>query len=270
MKNRQYLAATLAAALAASMCTPIFAEETLSETEVVSAAIETPIVVSAETEAEASAESEAETEQSQEENLPYLTLVEAGYESSVLTTEGWTSDFLQMKYVPQEGVVMGVSENEILEQYYDRNEGNADGRSRKVATSEMVAFANGGSYIQAITEVNPNNASADQILKDFISSEVFTVEGPMGKTQIGGMRFSTADGKIEDGSYRLAVSTDKEGFAFIYKLHYETEEDKDLLLKGFASTLEIPAETEAELSLSAPEETESEQVLAMVADETEG
>ena len=183
--------------------------------------------------------------------------------------EGWTSDFLQLKYVPQEGVVMGVSENEILEQYYDRNEGNADGRSRKVATSEMVAFASGGSYIQAITEVNPNKASADQILKDFISSEVFTVEGPMGKTQIGGMRFSTADGKIEDGTYRLAVSTDKEGFAFIYKMYYKTEEDKDLLLKGFASTLEIPAQTEAELSLSVPEETESEQILAVVETETE-
>ena len=212
---------------------------------------------------EAAAESEASAEVA--DVPPFYTLKEAGYQSSALNDMGWQSDFYDLKYAPAEGVKIGVEENKTLEEYYARND--TDTEDNKVATSEMVAFA-GDSYIQIMSEVNPNKSEASQILKDFIDSEGFIASGPVGKTSLGNMEFATADGKINGNACRLAVTTDKDGFALVYKLVYDNDATRDLLLKGFAPVHEaeseetepeaLPAETEADVQTEAETGAETE------------
>lgn len=159
-------------------------------------------------------------------------LQDYGYEKGELKKSGWKSTFLDMAYIPEDDIKMGLEQDGKLMEYYERN-----GTDRMVASSEMVALGKNGSYIQLMTEVNPNEESASDILGRFVNDEELEKTTKPKMRKIAGKEFLVCRGKQSDMKCTLGVSTDKKGVVIAFKTAYGSKEEKKLLLKGFSKMM---------------------------------
>lgn len=227
MRRKHLMAAGVVIAALGLAAPAAYAEEAATE-------VSTEAVTEAATETaqdETAPETELETEENkiEEDALTNQHLGDISYEKGELTKEGWESKFLNMKFTPDEGIVMGMDENETLQEYHNRN-----GEENAVAASEMVALTEDGkSYVQVMAEVNPNGEAAEDILERFIKNEKLEEPTEVRSVSIAGKEFVTTTGELDGDHYFLAVSTDQEGVAVAIKMKYANAMKKRAFTKGF-------------------------------------
>lgn len=200
----------------------------------------TSVETEADTQTEEVSETEAETEGKSDFVEGSAVLTDYAYEKGELTKDGWKSDFLKMKYVPEPKVSMGVDENNRLDEYYGRN-----GDDKKVANSEMVASDEESGYVQMTAEVNPNHESAEDVLSRFKENEMLDLAGKNKEMKIGGKSFVTVSGVINKERYLLGVSTDQDNIVLAIKMKYKDTSARKTLLKGFSVIKEDDGDTTA-------------------------
>lgn len=249
-KKHLVVAAALMSAITMAAPCAFAAEETEQETGTIveigeeadaeSAAEETE----AETEAETNAEEEAETETGEED--PHIEasallsqhLEDIGYEKGELDEDGWVSKYLNMQFVPAEGIVMGVEENATLQEYHDRN-----GEENAVAVSEMVAYSEDEqSFVQMMVEVNPNAESDEDILGRLAANEELEEVTDARTVEIAGKEFLSTTGELDGDRYFLAVSTEQDGVAMAIKMKYENA----LMRRDLTNCFDVVEEAEEE------------------------
>lgn len=225
---------------------------------------------------------QAETQMDVSETVPEETVEESesdfiegsallsdyGYEKGTITEAGWMSSFLNMQYVPKDGITMAITENEKLAEYYGRN-----GEDKKVADSEMAAMDKDGGYIQMSVEVNPNHESAADILAKFKTEEKLELNGKDKEMKLAGKTFLTVSGVIDKERYLLAVCTDQDNVVLAMKVKYKDSSARKDLMNGYAELDEtgetVPenvveteaAETESSVNTTMPEEFEDSTVI---------
>lgn len=189
----------------------------------------------------AAVQTEAQTEKSDFVEGSAL-LSDYGYKEGEMNEDGWTSEFLNMKYVPAKSVSMAVEQTKKLEdEYYLRN-----GEDKQVGTGEMVAMDDNGGYVQLSVIVNPNNEAESDILTRFADDEKIELRGKEMEADIAGMTFETMTGVKEKDRYMVAVSTDSPDYVVALKVKYADSDEKDLLLGGFDELVPSEDETETE------------------------
>lgn len=164
-------------------------------------------------------------------------LADYGYIPGSMSETTWTNDKLKLTYIPVEGVDMGISQNEELNEYYTRH-----GEEKKVANSEFIALGENGDYLQMMVEVNPNKEDAKQILENFKKIEKLELAGKTKDLEIAGKKFQTCTGIIEKEKVMLGVCTEEEGLVLAVKVKYTDSNARKNLLKGFMEIKDDPEE----------------------------
>ena len=231
MKKKQFIAAASVMAAIALASPAVFAAEenaqaTEEAAEVVAigdeAETETVEETTEATDDTSEEETEAETEEVEAAALLNQHLADISYEKGVLTEDGWESPYLNMRYVPGDGVLMGVNENETLQEYHDRN-----GEENAVAINELVAYTEDEeSYVQMMVEVNPNKETDEDILERFTANEALEDTTDVRSMEIAGKEFASTTGELDGDRYFLAVSTDQDGVAIAIKMKYAKRHEK--------------------------------------------
>lgn len=251
----QLLIGTAMTAAVAGAQMPVMAEETAVQTE----AAETVAAEEATEAATEAAEIETETETESETEDDFIEgsalLEDCGYEAGKIDEEGWESKFLNMKFVPEKGMKMALSENEQLGEYYGRH-----GEDKHVANSEMVAKDGDDGYLQMTVEVNPNEEEAEDILARFAELEELELVSKAKETEVAGKIFKTCTGIFEREKYMIGVCTDMDDVAIAFKIKYKDTDARKALLNCFEELEpeeeETETETETEEASEAIEETE--------------
>lgn len=164
-------------------------------------------------------------------------LADYGYTPGSMSETTWTNDKLKLTYIPVEGVDMGISQNEELNEYYTRH-----GEEKQVANSEFIALGENGDYLQMMVEVNPNKEDAKQILENFKKIEQLELAGKTKDLEIAGKKFQTCTGIIEKEKVMLGVCTEEEGLVLAVKVKYTDSNARKNLLKGFMEIKDDPEE----------------------------
>ena len=164
-------------------------------------------------------------------------LADYGYIPGSMSETTWTNDKLKLTYIPVEGVDMGISQNEELNEYYTRH-----GEEKQVANSEFIALGENGDYLQMMVEVNPNKEDAKQILENFKKIEQLELAGKTKDLEIAGKKFQTCTGIIEKEKVMLGVCTEEEGLVLAVKVKYTDSNARKNLLKGFMEIKDNPEE----------------------------
>ncbi len=224
MKRKASIIA-VAAVLSAAMSVPAFAAETeglvenkeiISETEGLQENVETVTETDVETEADV--------------DFRKAFLSDADYEAGMLNENGWFSRFLNLQYIPNsDDVFMSADLNDTLQGYYSRN-----GEENMVASSEFVATMDINNMIQVTTETNPDQEKAEDILNSFIDVDVLEETDKPKEMEFAGMKFLVVEGKSDDRDCFMAVSTQKEGIVIEMRCVFDSEENRDAMLAGFA------------------------------------
>ena len=173
-------------------------------------------------------------------------LADYGYIPGSMSETTWTNDKLKLTYIPVEGVDMGISQNEELNEYYTRH-----GEEKQVANSEFIALGENGDYLQMMVEVNPNKEDAKQILENFKKIEKLELAGKTKDLEIAGKKFQTCTGIIEKEKVMLGVCTEEEGLVLAVKVKYTDSNARKNLLKGFMEIKEDPEEKLEEVTEAA-------------------
>lgn len=155
-------------------------------------------------------------------------LMDYGYKKGYLSENGWESRFLNLAYTPDDSISMGLEQDEELMEYYERN-----GTGRMIASSEMVALGEKGSYLQLMAEVNPNDEAAKDILGRFVEDEKLEHVTKPKERKFAGRQFLVCRGTYLGKNYMLGVSTGKNHIVTAFKTAYGSKEERKLLLKGF-------------------------------------
>lgn len=255
-KKHLIVAAAVLAAITTATPSVFAAEEATQETEMLLTVGESDTVDgedATEETAEATEESEAaadeivETESPEEESTEIEEaavlnqhLGDITYEKGELNESGWKSEYLNMQFVPGEGILMGVSENETLQKYHNRN-----GEENAVAINELVAYTEDKqSFVQLMVEVNPNAETNEDILTRLAANEKLEDMTDMRIVEIGGKEFLSTTGELEDDHYFLAVSTEQDGVAIAIKMKYANAMRKRVLINSFETVEEAEEATE--------------------------
>ena len=262
--KRKHLVATGIVIAALGLAAPAaYAEEVTTEAATeVAAETETDAVAedTADNALETSAEDTVE-KTIEEDALTNQHLADISYEKGALSEEGWESKFLNMKFMPAEGIVMGMEENDTLQEYHNRN-----GEENAVAASEMVAVTEDGkSFVQVMVEVNPNKEEAEDILDRFTKNEKLEDPTEVRSVSIADKKFVSTTGELDGDHYFLAVSTDQDGVAIAIKMKYANAMKKRAFTKGF----EILEEEAGLVEEAAEEGTENESEEGVTLDEKE-
>ncbi len=240
MKRKASIIAA-AAVLSAAMSVPAFALETESLIG------NTKFLEETESEQEQMHSTE-ETEENMDNRNVFLT--DVGYEAGLLNENGWFSRFLELEYVPKSGdVYMSSDLNDTLQGYYSRN-----GDENMIASSEFVATMDINNMIQVTAETNPDNEKAEDILKSFIDVDALEEAGEMQEMELGDLQFLSTIGKSDGRDCFMAVSTMKDGIVVEMRCVFDSEENRDAMLAGFASF----NEDDMEKACISVEETEAE------------
>lgn len=243
--RKKALAAAMALTAAVSAFTPAYAAENAE-----------PESIAQETEAK-------EIHKEAEGRMPVLK--DAGYKAGILSTAGWFSRYLNLQYVPgSEAVRMNEDLNGYLQGYYRRN-----GEEKMVSSSEFVASMDTENMIQLTTEVNPKNEKAEDILSRFVEIDEMKDAGEADHVQMGDYDFLVVSGVIDGRNSTIGISTSRENIVLELKATYSQEENKEMLLNGFALLDEEQmkkAEDEKNVKAVKPENTQEETVAADNAD----
>lgn len=243
--RKKALAAAMALTAAVSAFTPAYAAENAE-----------PESIAQETEAK-------EIHKEAEGRMPVLK--DAGYKAGILSTAGWFSRYLNLQYVPgSEAVRMNEDLNGYLQGYYRRN-----GEEKMVSSSEFVASMDTENMIQLTTEVNPKNEKAEDILSRFVEIDEMKDAGEADHVQMGDYDFLVVSGVIDGRNSTIGISTSRENIVLELKATYSQEENKEMLLNGFALLDEEQmkkVEDEKNVKAVKPENTQEETVAADNAD----
>ena len=243
--RKKALAAAMALTAAVSAFTPAYAAENAE-----------PESIAQETEAK-------EIHKEAEGRMPVL--MDAGYKAGILSTAGWFSRYLNLQYVPgSEAVRMNEDLNGYLQGYYRRN-----GEEKMVSSSEFVASLDTENMIQLTTEINPKNEKAEDILSRFVELDEMKDAGEADHVQMGDYDFLVVSGMIDGRNSTIGISTSRENIVLELKATYSQEENKEMLLNGFALLDEEQmkkAEDEKNVKAVKPENTQEETVAADNAD----
>lgn len=261
MKKKHLIAASaVMAAIAVAAPSTFAAEEVVPDAAIEMTEAESEAAV--ETEADLMdvdevTEEESESEAPEDDALLNQHLSDVGYEPGVLEEDGWESTFLNMAFIPGNGVVMGVEENKVLQEYHNRN-----GEENAVAASEVVAYTDDQkSYVQLMVEVNPNAESDEDILKALAANESLKDTTELRTVEIGGKNFISTTGTVGEDHYFLAVTTDQDGVAVAIKLKYVNAMKKRILTSGFEALAEDPSAVEEGMDAEISDQTADEEVV---------
>lgn len=179
------------------------------------------------------------------------TLTGYNYVPGTLTEKGWENAALNMKYVPDGPIVMGLTENAMANEYHLRN-----GADKQVAVNEMVAADDRNGYVQIMVEVNPNRESAKDILDRFAKLENLELVSSTRDMDVAENNFQWCTGIRDRARYMLGVCTDVSPFVIALKVKYENMEARDALMKGFEAVEKTEAQEEETESLTEAEGTD--------------
>lgn len=267
MKNKM-IAMILGVSMTAVSISPAFSQTVFAAKDKTVATMEAADDSSSEKKQESKPKTEKESEETKDKEIKdketedkfvegSAVLSDYGYTPGSMSETTWINDKMKLTYIPVEGVDMGISQNEELNEYYTRH-----GEEKQVANSEFVALGENGDYLQLMVEVNPNKEDANQILENFKKNEKLELAGKTKDLEIAGKKFQTCTGIIEKEKVMLGVCTEEEGLVLAVKVKYTDSNARKKLLKGFMeiknSTEEEVEETEVSESETAEEETKKE------------
>ena len=156
-------------------------------------------------------------------------LSDYGYVFGKLNEEGWENEFLDMKYEPEDSLEMGLKQNKKIADYYARN-----GADKQIASSEMVVLGENGTYMQLMSEVNPNNETDEEILDRFADDEELETLTKVRTRKIAGKKFLVRRGVLDGERYMIGVSTETDNIVTAFKMKYTDKTSRKLFLEGFS------------------------------------